>query len=71
MRIVGGTHRGRPLAAPPERTTRPTTDRVRESLFNMLAHSPAFLDTEGNSRLDGGIMLDAFAGSGALSLEAL
>lgn len=71
MRIVGGSHRGRPLAAPPERTTRPTTDRVRESLFNMLAHNPALLSAEGNSRLDGGIVLDAFAGSGALSLEAL
>lgn len=71
MRIVGGTHRGRPLAAPPERTTRPTTDRVRESLFNMLTHSPALLDAGGNSRLDGGIVLDAFAGSGALSFEAL
>lgn len=71
MRIVGGTHRGRPLAAPPERTTRPTTDRVRESLFNMLAHSPALQDADGSSRVDGGIVLDAFAGSGALSLEAL
>jgi len=71
MRIVGGSHRGRPLAAPPERTTRPTTDRVRESLFNILAHSPALLDADGHSRLDGGIVLDAFGGSGALSFEAL
>lgn len=71
MRIVGGSHRGRPLAAPPERTTRPTTDRVRESLFNILAHAPALLDAEGNSPVDGGTVLDAFAGSGALSFEAL
>lgn len=71
MRVVGGTHRGRPLAAPPERTTRPTTDRVRESLFNMLAHTPLLLNAAGKSRVEGGIVLDAFAGSGALSFEAL
>jgi len=71
MRIVGGSHRGRVLQAPADKTTRPTTDRVRESLFNMLLHSPSLLTDEGRSRLEGGIMLDAFAGSGALSFEAL
>lgn len=71
MRIVGGTHRGRPIAAPPDRTTRPTTDRVRESLFNMLLHSPRLMHEDGKSRLQGGIVLDPFAGSGALSFEAL
>lgn len=71
MRIVGGTHRGRPIAAPPDRTTRPTTDRVRESLFNMLLHSPRLMTGDGRSRLEDGIVLDPFAGSGALSFEAL
>jgi len=71
MRIVGGSHRGRPLLAPAEDTTRPTTDRVREALFNMLLHSPALTSDEGRSRLIDGVVLDAFAGSGALSFEAL
>jgi 16S rRNA (guanine966-N2)-methyltransferase len=71
MRIVGGSHRGRPLIAPPDRTTRPTTDRVREALFNMLLHSPSLLTDEGKTRLEGGIVLDPFAGSGALAFEAL
>ena len=71
MRIVGGTHRGRPIAAPPSRDTRPTIDRVRESLFNMLAHSPALLTESGQPRLADGIVIDAFAGSGALAFEAL
>lgn len=71
MRIVGGSHRGRPIIAPPDRTTRPTTDRVRESLFNMLVHSPALLTDEGKNRLEGGVVIDAFAGSGALAFEAL
>lgn len=71
MRIVGGTHRGRPIVAPPDQTTRPTTDRVRESLFNMLLHSPRLMTGDGRSRLAGGIVLDPFAGSGALSFEAL
>lgn len=71
MRIVGGSHRGRPIAAPPDTTTRPTIDRVRESLFNMLLHSPAFLRADGSTRLEDGVVLDPFAGSGALSFEAL
>lgn len=71
MRIVGGSHRGRPIIAPPDRNTRPTTDRVRESLFNMLLHSPSLMTDEGKSRLEGGVVLDPFAGSGALSFEAL
>lgn len=71
MRIVGGSHRGRPLAAPPDRNTRPTTDRVRESLFNILAHAPALLDGAGNSRIEAAVVIDAFAGSGALAFEAL
>ncbi|MEN3975226.1 16S rRNA (guanine(966)-N(2))-methyltransferase RsmD [Emcibacter sp. SYSU 3D8] len=64
MRIVGGRYRGHRLAAPADDRVRPTTDRVRESLFNILAHrSPPVLD--------GAIVLDLFAGTGALGLEAL
>jgi 16S rRNA (guanine966-N2)-methyltransferase len=59
MRIVGGEHRGRRIAAPPGRATRPTPDRVREAIFSILG------DVGG---LD---VLDLFAGSGALGLEAL
>jgi 16S rRNA (guanine966-N2)-methyltransferase len=59
MRIVAGEWRGRRLAAPPGRTTRPTSDRVREAVFSILGP------------LDGERVLDLFAGSGALALEAL
>jgi len=63
MRIVAGEWRGRSIVAPPGETTRPTADRTRETLFNMLA-----------SRLgsfEGLSVADLFAGSGALGLEAL
>jgi 16S rRNA (guanine966-N2)-methyltransferase len=63
MRIIAGEWRGRPLIAPPGRSTRPTADRVRETLFSMLA-----------SRLgtfEGLRVADLFAGSGALGFEAL
>lgn len=63
MRIVAGRHRGRVLLAPEGTATRPTADRVRESLFNILAHS--------DPALAGQRVLDAFAGSGALGFEAL
>ena len=64
MRIVGGTLKRRPLQAPEGVEVRPTSDRARESLFNILAHRP-------ERPLDGARVLDAFAGSGALGLEAL
>jgi 16S rRNA (guanine966-N2)-methyltransferase len=64
MRIVGGKFRGRPLAAPKTQAIRPTTDRVRETLFNILAHGTAH-------RLDGARVLDLFSGTGALGIEAL
>jgi len=64
MRIVAGSHKGRTLVAPPGRTARPTADRVRQALFDILAHSD-LVD------LDGATVIDAFAGSGALGLEAL
>ena len=64
MRIVGGEFRGRPLATPRGNAIRPTTDRTREALFNILSHR--FPD-----RLEGARALDLFAGTGALGLEAL
>ena len=64
MRIVGGAFRGRALAAPRDQSIRPTTDRARESLFNVLTHAHG-------DRLAGARVLDLFAGTGALGLEAL
>jgi 16S rRNA (guanine966-N2)-methyltransferase len=65
MRIVAGKLRGRPLAAPDHGGTRPTSDRVRESLFNILAHGITGFS------LEGARVIDLFAGTGALGLEAL
>jgi 16S rRNA (guanine966-N2)-methyltransferase len=62
LRIVAGAARGRPLAAPTGRDTRPTSDRAREGLFSTLS---SLLD------LDGARVLDLYAGSGAVGLEAL
>ena len=64
MRIVGGRWRRRALAAPNSLAIRPTSDRLRETLFNILAH--AYDDP-----LTGARVLDLFAGTGALGLEAL
>ena len=64
MRIVGGEFRGRSLSAPRSDAIRPTSDRTREAVFNVLAHR--FAD-----RLEGARVLDLFAGTGALGLEAL
>lgn len=64
MRIVAGSLRGRTLAAPKSDAIRPTTDRMRETLFNILAH--AWPD-----RLKGARVLDLFSGTGALGIEAL
>jgi len=69
LRIVAGRHRGRTIAAPEGQTTRPTSSRARESLFNILAH--ADWREDGTSPLTGARVLDVFAGSGALGLEAL
>ncbi|MCU0270955.1 MAG: 16S rRNA (guanine(966)-N(2))-methyltransferase RsmD [Acidimicrobiales bacterium] len=62
MRVVAGTARGRPLSAPPGRDVRPTTDRVREAVFNALGSL---------GWVDGARVLDLFAGSGAMGIEAL
>ncbi|MBE1203335.1 16S rRNA (guanine(966)-N(2))-methyltransferase RsmD [Aminobacter carboxidus] len=64
MRVVGGELRGRPLATPRDNAIRPTTDRTREAVFNMLAH-------RFGGRLEGVRVLDLFAGTGALGIEAL
>jgi 16S rRNA (guanine966-N2)-methyltransferase len=64
MRIVGGRLRGRTLAAPQSQVIRPTADRLRESLFNILTH--AYDDPVAGARV-----LDLFAGTGALGIEAL
>jgi 16S rRNA (guanine966-N2)-methyltransferase len=64
MRIVGGRFRGRPLAGPQGSAIRPTSDRLRESLFNILEHGHGL--PEAATRV-----LDLFAGTGALGLEAL
>ena len=61
MRIVGGAHRGRPIAAPKGDLVRPTSDRTREALFNILAHADF-----GDFALEGARVLDLFAGTGAL-----
>lgn len=69
MRIVGGRHRGRRLATPEGRDIRPTADRAREALFNLLAHGPYAGDA---GPMPMGVdVLDAFAGTGALGFEAL
>ena len=60
MRIIAGTYRSRVLAAPPGMATRPTSDRLRETLFNVLA-----------PRMESAAFLDLYAGSGAVGLEAL
>ncbi len=64
MRIVGGEFRGRALQPPKSDNIRPTTDRVRESLFNVISHN--YQENLANARV-----LDLFAGTGALGIEAL
>jgi 16S rRNA (guanine966-N2)-methyltransferase len=67
MRIVGGRLRGRALVTPRDSRVRPTSDRVREAIFNILAHNDFGVDF----RLDEARVLDLFAGTGALGCEAL
>jgi 16S rRNA (guanine966-N2)-methyltransferase len=64
VRIVGGRWRGRPLKAPASDAIRPTSDRLRETIFNILAHGY-------DDPLSGARVLDLFAGTGAMGLEAL
>jgi len=65
MRIVGGKFKGRTLSAPRGAETRPTSERVREALFNILAHGIEDFNIEGAR------VMDLFAGTGALGLEAI
>jgi len=65
LRIVSGEFRGKTLIAPPGQATRPTSDRARESIFNILEHAP-WSDGVRDKRA-----IDLFAGSGALGFEAL
>lgn len=67
LRIIGGMWRGRLIEAPPDGAIRPTTDRVRESLFNRLMHGAA----GSGIALQGAKVADVFAGTGAMGLEAL
>jgi 16S rRNA (guanine966-N2)-methyltransferase len=67
MRITGGTYRGLQLAAPRDLSVRPTSDRTRQALFNMLRHK----DFDIGFTLEGARVLDLFAGTGALGIEAL
>lgn len=60
MRVITGSAKGRKLKSPPGMTTRPTTDRVKEALFNILGHNVVNSD-----------FLDLFAGTGAIGIEAL
>jgi 16S rRNA (guanine966-N2)-methyltransferase len=62
VRVIGGSARGRPLAAPKRADLRPTSDRVREAIFDVLSSLDA---------LEGAEVVDLFAGSGALGIEAL
>jgi 16S rRNA (guanine966-N2)-methyltransferase len=64
VRVVGGRLRGRTLVAPKSQTVRPTADRLREALFNILIHAHG-------DPVSGARVLDLFAGTGALGIEAL
>ncbi len=64
MRVIGGRLRGRALVAPKSKAIRPTADRLRESLFNILVHSLG-------DPITGARVLDLFAGTGALGIETL
>ncbi len=64
MRVVGGRLKGRNIASPASNAIRPTQDRLRESLFNILIHAYA-------NPIDGARVLDLFAGTGALGIEAV
>jgi 16S rRNA (guanine966-N2)-methyltransferase len=65
MRVTGGTFRGRALAEPSDNRVRPTSDKVRQAIFNILAHNDFGFELEGAK------VVDLFAGTGALGIEAL
>ncbi len=70
MRIVGGDFRGKKLIMPDDKRIRPTADRTREALYNILGHGESFRTDNGPLPLKARV-LDVFAGTGALGLEAL
>jgi 16S rRNA (guanine966-N2)-methyltransferase len=67
MRIIAGRWKGRALVAPPGLATRPTSDRARQAIFDQLWHAP----WAGRAVVEGATVLDGFAGTGAMGLEAL
>ncbi len=67
MRVTGGTLGGRALAAPADNRVRPTSDKVRHAIFNILAHN----DFDAGFTLEGARVADLFAGTGALGIEAV
>jgi 16S rRNA (guanine966-N2)-methyltransferase len=67
MRVTGGIFGGRPLVSPRDMSVRPTSDRTRQAIFNMLRHKDFGIDFA----LEGAAVLDLFAGTGALGIEAL
>jgi 16S rRNA (guanine966-N2)-methyltransferase len=67
LRITGGQFRGRALVQPPDDRVRPTSDKLRQAIFNILAHN----DFQSGFSLQGAKVVDVFAGTGALGLEAL
>jgi len=69
-RIIAGTHKGRRLQTPPGDRTRPTTDRVREALFSVIASWAGTAGSRSEESLSGLAFLDLYAGSGAVGLEA-
>jgi|SRR6185295_2244500 len=71
MRIVAGRFKGRALVAPADARLRPTSDKVRQAIFNILEHSDFKGAVAGAAGLEGARVIDLFAGTGALGLEAL
>jgi 16S rRNA (guanine966-N2)-methyltransferase len=67
MRITGGIYGGRRLVAPDDARVRPTSDRTRQAIFNMLRHKDFGIGFD----LEGAVVLDLFAGTGALGIESL
>lgn len=69
MRIIGGTYKGKKLFSPEGDQTRPMAVRIKETIFNKLAH--AFTKQDGTPNIRNATLIDAFGGTGALALEAL
>ena len=70
MKIIAGKHKGRKIHIEVDKSLRPTRPMVREAVFSILT-SGEFIDEEGNTALDGALVLDLFSGSGSFAMEAL